>query len=293
MRLAAFVLFCILATPAVVGHGEVGDGKVLPFGSYLQHIESWNLTLAPQSSMNQTLAFGGAPLEEDWFLMFHAVSSGNITARLDDDAWAVTWNWTAGINEATTRLQHTGWPTLTLTSLDDAPVLLTVFFDQTCDCIGKSMPEQAGPLLFNIEAKPGDEVRFDMTMVPVRGSFDTPDEPFNGSMIVQIDRIRPSQDGSFYETLQSWNWTGSSADWQDCRSIPRFHACIDVRFTAEEPGQQVVVLRSWHDMPDWSVQVRPILEVAPSRDAPLPTWAATAALVAAFAFARSRRPYEE
>ena len=293
MRLAALALVCILAVPVVVGHEEAWDGEVLPFGSYLQHVESWNFTLASRGFVEQTLAFGGAPLEQDWFLMFHAVASGNVTMRLSDESWTVAWNLTAGVNEVTTRLQHTGWPTLNLTNLDDAPVALTVFFDQTCDCIGKSLPEQSGPLLFNIEAEPGDEVRFDMTMVPVRRSFDTPDEPFNGSMTVQIDRIHPSQDGASYEVLQAWNWTGSSADWEDCRSIPRFHACIDVRFRAEESGQQVVVLRSWHDMPDWNVQVRPILEVAPGHDAPLPVWVAAIALLAAFARARRTDPYED
>lgn len=272
------VILLLLLLPGVAAHGE-WDGERLAPGTYLQHIEAWDVEIAPGTSVNQTLAFGGAPLMESWFLVVQANVTGAVSASLVDNGTIASWTWRDGMFEETVRLEHTGWPELNLTNTGAMPARVSLFFDQTCDCIGKALPTRSGPLLFNVDAEKGQAVRFDMTVVPVRRSTQTPDEDFNGSMSVVVDRIRPSADGTTYEVLESWTWEGTSTQWTDCRSLPRFHACLDVRFTASESGRQVLVLRSEHDMPDWRVQVRPIIEVpAEQANIPVPGWLALVAL---------------
>lgn len=217
----------------------------------------WNATLEPGAEANVTLAFGAGPLLDSWLLVFQFDVQGNIIGRLQESSHEVEWTWAEGRHRETVRLTETGNPVLTVRNDDNQTSTVRFYFDQTCECFGKNIPEESGSILFNVDAEKGQLVRFDMTLVPVRGTFDTPRGTFEGKFAAKAHWINPSPDGRTYETIHTWSWEGETPQRDVCRTMMRFHGCIEVVFMAETDGMQFILVEAEHNMPEWSTQVLP------------------------------------
>lgn len=279
--LALAALF--LAAPPAAGHGAAQGGDVLPPGSYLPHMTPWNVQIAPGEEANKTLAYAGTPLPEDWLLVFRAVVQGGpIAASLHDDAPFATWEWDEGVHQVTTRQPHTGYPVLRLNNTGSENATVSLYFDHTCDCTAKFMPGPEGPLLFNTEAVAGEAVRFNFTIVPLPADLSAPTEPFPGEVDVLVRRVQADEAGETLTPLAEERHHITPTP-SACRGISHGHGCFDVAFVAPEDGRQVLLMDLAHHVPDWVLQVWPVVEVQDAHTGNATPPAGLAALLAALA----------
>lgn len=289
MRRVLLVLLTTLLLSSMVGagpgHGE--DEGTLPLGSYLNHIELWSPDLSGGEA-RMPLAFSGGPLHEDWLLAVHGVvENGSVQLGIGDGG---PWDWDAGEHTETMRIEHAGVPEIWARPLD-GNATLRLYYDVTCDCVGKAAPMDSGPLWFNTEAAAGDEVSFLFNMQPGPVGLGRPDD-YNGTFDVAIRLVEADPSGSLLTTLQESVVSYDASTTPTCLQDGTWGVCQWFNFTAPHDGRQAVLLSFAHERPDWGVLVRPTEDVRAAgsgEEAPGLTVPMLLALLAAWALLARRR----
>jgi len=283
----ARVLACLLVLallPVVAGHPA--EDTLLPAGSYLNHTEVWNGTVAAGGTVNTTLAFGGAPLRAGWFLLFSGEAAGLHADLRHDGRSVATWSWN-GPFLATVRLPETGVYGLELRNEGAGTAPFRLYYDQTCECSSKAVHGD-GPLWFNLEARAGERVELAFAVVP----YQEPGAPADG------DRDDVTVHATLARALpEAATWPEGFLLLDEARvTIPAGNAApyttFPLPFTAGEDGMHYVLVDVRHDgPPGWSFQVKPrwSVEAADVRSAEAPAVPAVLLSVLALAGAALRR----
>lgn len=267
---AALLLTLLLVAPFALGHGEDpddhGEWEVLEEGTYWTHIDPWSVALAPGESVNRTLAFSGTPLRADWHLLFAGQADGALEMRLTGPDTDSVWIWPAGELHFE-RLPATGFYDLRIANDGDTPVNATLYYDNTCDCIGKSLPVTPGGVWFNEPADAQETLRYSFAIVPFKSAGGTAD-PANVTVHVR----------HLSEAMETVKKTRHDLDFQAGESLQR----VAFNVTAAEAGRQLVLLEIDDGESGIAYQVKPrwLDDEPQQRDAPA---AGAAAALAALA----------
>lgn len=255
-------LLVLLFVPLAVAHG--GDEHTcdtdLLAGS-LSHLVVWNEALQPGASSSRLAVFEvGCPFGEGWWVSFNL--EGDVTLRVDFEGEKLaTWS-EPGVHFV--QLPSRGYPELTVTNTREVAGSFSLWFDQTCDCIGKAVPESGGAVWFNTAAGAGDEVDWSFRLTAVEAR---PQVQGNGpsTYTVRAMHVAPSEAG--LDVLQTVERTYNQDD--HCGDGPRFTVCLDATFAGGTDGVQYLWFEVTHDAdPGFIVQVRPEFNVR--EEAPVP-----------------------
>ncbi|HEX5690668.1 MAG TPA: hypothetical protein VFX76_11730, partial [Roseiflexaceae bacterium] len=145
------LLFWVTATVA-----RAEDGGV-------DHVTLMDGELAPGAERVYQLKFGEGALRQGWlFALVGKVTAGSAELTLLDptDQSAGQWRWDSG---ATTRWQGLTIPRdgdyrVRVANVGAEALRYSLYYDQSCFCVGKKMPLEGGVVIFQGTADPGKPV---------------------------------------------------------------------------------------------------------------------------------------
>lgn len=288
MHTKLIVAILLLSAATVTAH-EPPEEPILADGTYLHHTNLHEGTLESGGWNNTTLAWGGVPLKEGWFLLWSGTVEGNGTLLanvLHDNETVHEWAWGSGNEDLVIhRLDQTGFYELSLHNPGPEPIAYRLYYDNTCDCTSKSAQGEESPLWFNYDLTRPGRVAWDVYVVP----FEWPkgqDLPPIGNVTVEA-------------TVATW--TGQNDEWPDgFKVVETFDIDLppkgdeplwiqDMGFTAKDAGTNYILLTVHHDGdPRWMFQVRPVVELPEARQIPGPGIVTVASILAVAGVAAHR-----
>ncbi len=266
----------LLAIP-VTAHGVEGD--------YLDHITADEIKLAPGESVERVLAFEGGDFSADWWMLIRAdVTEQTRIDIFQEGKFLSRWNWPAGNHVVTQHLPETGFMQVRFTNMGDDNGTVRYYYDQTCDCTGKRIAVNPGPVWFNIDAEAGERVTFDWVIGIAGIGTDKPE-----NLTIKVDRLRPEDTQALTRLEQVEQNFTIHAD-EACYPGGAWNGCFTMSFIAPYTGTQYIWFYANHDGgPEFTVSLPVQVKVEPVDDeqtTPAPAWAL---LVALAIFARRRQ----
>lgn len=275
-----WLVLLLLVTPALAhdDHGtfETGDEA----HGLIEHTRLVSTELGANGSANWTLAYQGGPLDAGWRWLLRADVIGAV--RVDiflDERHLTTWNWATGPHIDERILPREGLIDLYVTNLQEDNSTFTFYFDQTCECLGKVIPLNSGPVWFNPHAETGETVRVNFTIIPT-SAIALPPSTLPDTLKARATYYRIDEFGGRVDEVRVRADMHPKNDTACHEAGIRWNGCIEIEFTALYDGPQLVWFDVIHDGDtSWDMAIQPIVEVeAPSQSTPMPWYAGLALL---------------
>ncbi|MFQ5908961.1 MAG: hypothetical protein ACE5JE_09100 [Thermoplasmata archaeon] len=155
LALAAVFLFAGLLTGLpVLGHG--GSEPEIP------HTELQTIQLAPGDLESFKVSFGDSPLSRGWLFVLNGrltVADGPVIAELSLNGSTVArWVWAvrSEVQVETTILPETAFYEISFRNTGLDSTTLEIFYDQSCECVGKFLPMRGGVVIFQADLRAGE-----------------------------------------------------------------------------------------------------------------------------------------
>ncbi len=244
----------LLLVPLVAGHPDHLGGQAL------QHITLETVTVEPGETLTYPLDFQGQPFTGGWHWLLRADLDGPL--RFDLSAGAVSvgsWDWSAGQQIGIATIPFNTTLNLQVHNPGNAPVTTSFYYDQTCKCLYKLVPMESGPVWLDLPANATQNVWFNLTFFtsPLSSGADEPRH-----VDVAVKHVEMTDRG--LGVRESWSRSFEVGK-APCHGGAKWSGCMELEFTAERDGEQLLWLEIEHDGgPGWGIGVRPL---ADARDA--------------------------